>query len=210
MRAPTPPSAETDAAVEVAITFLRSCAANNWFDAAPAGISFFRPKHKRAKLDAMYEKNFTKLFGMARKGDVEVDHYLRQELSEETDLSPAKREARRWLLLSSRPTSGTAAVVEKKVANQDRDFIIAQAVLHATAATGLPATRGTRPPPTAAYRAPAWWQRRCGGWRLPRMTRANHQPDMASHHAKREPAKSDMKTIAHPAEGPSRNNQIAI
>jgi hypothetical protein len=133
------PGTEADAALEAAITFLRSCAANNWFD-APDGISFFRPKHERAKLDAMYEKNFTKLLRMARKGDVEADHYLRQELSEETDLSPAKREARRWLLLAPVPKRHRGRG-RKKVANQDRDFIIAQAVLHATLATGLPATR---------------------------------------------------------------------
>lgn len=135
------PSTEADAALEVAITFLRSCAANNWFNAAPAGISFFLPKHKRAKLDAMYEKNFTKLFAMARKGDVEAGHYLRQELSEETNLSLAKREALRWLLLAS--VTKRRRRGRKKVANQDRDFIIAQAVLRATAASGLDATRST-------------------------------------------------------------------
>ena len=189
MRAPTPPSAETDAAVEVAITFLRSCAANNWFDAAPAGISFFLPKHKRAKLDAMYEKNFTKLFGMARKGDVEVDHYLRQELSEETDLSPAKREALRWLLLS--PATRHRGRGREKVANHDRDFIVSQAVLHVTATTGLPATRNAGTVDTLSGASVVVEALRRSG--LPRMSERTVNRIWLAH-AKRE-REEDMKTV---------------
>jgi hypothetical protein len=136
------PSTEADA-LEAAIEFLRSCVAINWFDVpAPAGVSFFLPKHRRAKLDAMYEKNFPKLFGMARAGDVEVDGYLRQALLEEASLPPAKRKALGWLLLNP-ATRSRRGRGRRTVENQDRDFIIAQAVLHATLATGLPATRNT-------------------------------------------------------------------
>jgi hypothetical protein len=140
MRAPTP---SPDAiALEAATTFLRSCVAINWFGASnPAGVSFFLPKHGRTKLDAMYRKNFAKLFAMARKGDAEADYCLRQELLEEVPLPPAKHEALGWLLLH--PIKRRRGRGREKVANQDRDFIIAQAVLHATAAAGLDATRTT-------------------------------------------------------------------
>jgi hypothetical protein len=140
MRAPTPPSAETDAALEAAVTFLRACGANNWLN-LPAGVSLFRPKHRRTKLDAMYKKNFAKLFAMSRAGDAEADHYLRQELLKEVDLPPAKHEALGWLLLH--PVKRQRGRGREKVANLDRDFIIAQAVLRATAASGLDATRST-------------------------------------------------------------------
>jgi hypothetical protein len=157
MRAPTP---SPDAvALEAAVEFLRSCIAINWFGASnPAGVSLFLPKHGRTKIDAMYKKNFAKLFAMARKGDAEVDYYLRQELAEEANLPPAKREALRWLLLNPtikrRPGHGG----RKAVANQDRDFIIAQAVLHATAASGLLATRspGTGTASGASVVVEAW------------------------------------------------------
>jgi len=138
MRAPTPPSAETDAAMEAAVTFLRACGANGWFN-LPADVSFFRPKHKRAKLDAMYEKNFAKLFAMARKGDVEADYYLRLKLPEEAGLlAPAQQEALRFLLLRPAPKRRRGPGRKKVV---DRNFIIAQAVLRVTSVTGFDATR---------------------------------------------------------------------
>jgi hypothetical protein len=140
MRAPTPPSAETDAALEAAIEFLRACGAINWLNFS-ADVSFFRPKHRRTKLDAMYKKNFAKLFAMARAGDTEVDYYLRQKLLEEASLPPDKREALGWLLLKP-ATKLRRGRGRRKVANLDRDFIIAQAVLRATA-SGLDATRST-------------------------------------------------------------------
>jgi hypothetical protein len=148
MRAPTP---SPDAiALEAAIEFLRSCIAINWFGTAnPAGVSFFLPKHRRTKLDDMYRKDFAKLFAMARAGNAEADYYLRQELLEEVHLPPAKREALGWLLLHP-VTERRRGRGEKRVSNRDRDFIIAQAVLHATAASGLEATRGTGTTTTAS------------------------------------------------------------
>jgi hypothetical protein len=141
MRAPTPPSAEADAALEAAVAFLRACVAINWFNApGPSGVSFFSPKHRRTKLDAVYRKNFAKLFAMARAGDTEADYYLRQELLEEASLPPDKREALRWLLLNP-TTRRRRGRGRRTVENLDRDFIVAQAVLHVTLATGLPATR---------------------------------------------------------------------
>jgi hypothetical protein len=144
MRAPTPPSrsAEAAAALEAAVTFLRSCIAINWFGVSnSAGISFFLPEHGRAKLGAMYKKTFTKLFAMARDGDAEADFYLRQELLEEARLPPAKRKALEWLLLHPITKRRRGRAGRKGVTNLDRDFIIAQAVRHATLATGLLPTR---------------------------------------------------------------------
>jgi hypothetical protein len=144
MRAPTP---SPDAiALEAATTFLHSCVAINWYGASnPAGVSLFLPKRGREKLDRLYRKNFARLFAMARKGDAEIDYYLRQELlGEETSLAPDKREALGWLLLH--PIKCRRRRGRDKAANRDRDFILAQAVLRAIARSGLPATRnpGTR------------------------------------------------------------------
>jgi hypothetical protein len=148
MRAPTP-SPEA-VALKAATAFLRSCVAINWFGAAnPAGVSFFLPKLRRTKLDDICRKNFAKLFAMARGGDAEADYYLRQELLKEVRLPPAKREALGWLLLHP-VTERRRGRGEKRVSNRDRDFIIAQAVLHATAASGLEATRGTGTTTTAS------------------------------------------------------------
>jgi hypothetical protein len=188
MRAPTP---SPDAiALEAATTFLRSCVAINLFS-GPAGVSFFLPKHGRTKLDAMYRKNFAKLFALARRGDAEADHYLRQELlDEETSLPPAKREALRWLLLNPtikrRPGHGG----RKAVANQDRDFIIAQAVLHATAASGLLATRSPGTGTASGAGVVVEALRQLG---LPRMTESNINRIWFAH-AKRERAE-EMQTV---------------
>jgi hypothetical protein len=140
MRAPTP--SPDIIALEAAVEFLRSCVAINWFGVSnSAGVSLFLPRHERTKLDALYKKSFAKLFAMVRRGDAEVDYYLRHELAEEANLPQAKREALKWLLLNPaikrRPGKGG----RKKVANQDRDFILAQAVRHATMISGLDATR---------------------------------------------------------------------
>jgi hypothetical protein len=140
-RAPTAPSAEENGALEAAVAFLRSCVAINWFGvSSPAEISFFLPEHGHSALDAMYKKNFAKLLAMARAGDAEADYYLRQELLEEVRLPPDKREALGWLLLHPIVKRRRGRTGRKGVTNLDRDFIIAQAVLHATLATGLPAT----------------------------------------------------------------------
>jgi hypothetical protein len=189
MRAPTPPSRSAEAAaLEAAVTFLQACGAINWLN-LPAGVSFFRPKRRRTKLDAMYKKNFAKLFAMARKGDAEADHYLRQELLEEVHLPPAKREALGWLLL--RPIKRQRGRGRETVANLDRDFIIAQAVLRATAASGLDATRTTGAASGSSVVAEAL--KRLG---LPRMTEGTINRIWFAH-TKRERAE-DWKVVLLP------------
>jgi hypothetical protein len=189
MRAPAPLSAEADVALEAAIKFLRACDAANWLNFS-AGVSFFRPKHPRTKLDAMYKKNFAKLFAMARAGDTEVDYYLRQELLGEASLPPDKREALGWLLLKP-ATKLRRGRGRRKVANLDRDFIIAQAVLRATAASGLDATRSTAAASGSSVVAEALRQLglpRMSEWTINRIWRA---------HTKRE-RKEDMKVVLVP------------
>jgi hypothetical protein len=89
----------------------------------------------------MFRKSFAKLFAMVRRGDAEADYYLRQVLLDEVHLPAAKHAALGWLLLH--PIKRQRGRGREKVANQDRDFIGAQAVLRAIAASGLDATRTT-------------------------------------------------------------------
>jgi hypothetical protein len=188
MRAPAPnPEA---LALEAAASFLRSCVAVNWFGTSnPTGVSLFLPKHGREKLDRLYRKNLAKLFAMARKGDAEADYYLRQELLGEIHLPPDKREALGWLLLH--PIKRRRDRGRDKAANRDRDFMLAQAVLHAAAASGLPATRnagtGTRSGAAVVVEALRLLS-------LPPMTESNINRVWLAH-AKRERV-AGMRTVA--------------
>jgi hypothetical protein len=196
------PGTEADAALEAAIEFLRSCVAINWFGVpTPARVSFFLPKHERTKFDALYKKNFPKLFRMARAGDVEADHYLRQELLEETSLPPAKREALGWLLLHS-ITKRRRGAGRKKVANQDRDFIIAQAVLHATLATNLPATRNPGVASSSGCSVVVEALKRLG---LPRMTESTVRRIWTAHNS-RECEEGTKTVVVLPKVGTVINN----
>jgi hypothetical protein len=134
--------AEIDA-MSAAVAFLGYCLRNNYLlpgEKKPR-VSIFQPAHPSNELADFYKNDLDKLAKLAREGDIEADYWLRIYLLDEAKNGPLtqeKHDVLGWLLLAPQPKLPARRGRNKL---QDRNFLIATAVLRINTAFGFPPTR---------------------------------------------------------------------